>query len=158
MSSHKNDWVLPELALPAMSCLLYRRVSRIKNAIKWEWMSLRNLYKCKQFVYYFVVLCHTQSVFTQDWLNFFWIAVACSVLPFIPQDSSLKNALKWECLCVISINVNNLFIILLFILFTLSLQCCCCLFTCLSPSFYTDVVSIFVFIRWSCFWNFCLSF
>ena len=26
---------------------------------------------------------HTQRVFTQDWLNSFWITIACSVLPFI---------------------------------------------------------------------------
>ena len=33
------------------------------------------------------------------------------------------------------------------ILFTLSLQCCSRLFTCLSPVVYTDVVALFLFIR-----------
>ena len=65
------------------------------------------------------------------------------------RTSNLINALEGECLCLceISVNVNKLFIVIC-VIFTLSLQCFCCLFI---PSFiYTDVVAIFLYIRWSC--------
>ena len=106
VSSDKTDWILYELPMLALSCLLYRMVS------------------------------------------------------------SLMNALEGECLCLceISINVNKLFIVIC----VFCLRCpCSVVVACLLvyPLFYTDVVAIFLFIRWSCkqahyfcFWNFCLSF
>ena len=58
VSSHKNDWILSELPLLALSCLLYHRVSSF-NEYSWSRMSLllRNLYKCKQVAYSVVVAC-----------------------------------------------------------------------------------------------------
>ena len=104
---------------------------------------------------------HTQRVCIQDWLNSFWIAVTCSVLRFISNDKqcdeytwkrmSLPSRYLYKCKQVGFCN--------LCILFTLSLQCYCCLFTCLPLFFYyTDVVAIFLFIRWSCNQAHCFVF
>ena len=76
---------------------------------------------------------HTQRVFTQDWLNCFRITIACSVLPFIPQEKRWEGECKQVVYCYFCI------------LFTLSMLCCCCLFSSLSL-FYTDLVAIFLFI------------
>ena len=114
---------------------------------------------------------HMQRVFTQDWLNSFWIAVVCSVLLFI----SLGKAFWWR---RISLPLRNLYkckqffhcycLWVFFLLLSLQSCCClftftclapfiilhcwCCLFTCLLvyPLFYIDVVAIFLFIHWSC--------
>ena len=114
---------------------------------------------------------HTQRVFTQDWLNSFWTAVAWSVLFLYRRLNSRINALEGECLCLreISINRNNLFAVLflsvyLFIRFFYT----DIVVACLLPNFifYTDVIAIILFIRWwcggqhhyFCFWIFSLSF
>ena len=128
---------------------------------------------------------HTQYVLTQDWLNYFWIAVDCFVLPFISHGKQM-NVLEGKCLCLlqISIIVNkslavllssilfiHYFFILYFVVASLLLnslfwyRCCCGLFTSLFFLFcYTNVVAIFLFTRWSCkqadyfcFWSFCFS-
>ena len=93
VSSHKTDWILTELLLPALFCLLYCKVRSDECIWKRISLPLRNLHRCKQVVYAIVV-------------------------------------------CVFCLH--------------LSLQCFYCLFTSLSLLFYTDVVSIFWFIRWSC--------
>ena len=124
---------------------------------------------------------HTEGLFTQDWLNSFWIAIVCSVLSFSSQGKqsdectwrrmSLPSRNLYTCKQVVSVIVACIFSL------RLSLQSCCCLFTCLFPFytalccclftslslFYTDVVAIFLFIRWSCkqvhcvcFLSFCL--
>ena len=86
-----------------------------------------------------------QCVFTQDWLNSFWIAIACPVLPFM-------NA----CLCLrkISINVNKLLAVLLlpvylFIRFFLYSTLLLPVYF-LVPFLYADVVAIFLIKSWSC--------
>ena len=52
------------------------------------------------------------------------------------------NALKGECLCLreISIKVNKFFIVICVFCLRLTLQYCCCMFTCLSSVFYTGIV------------------
>ena len=40
MSSHRTDWILSELPLLAMSCLVYCLVSRLMNAFKGECLCL----------------------------------------------------------------------------------------------------------------------
>ena len=59
---HKADWILSELPLPTLSCLLYCIVRSLMSALQAEW----NLYKCKQvactllvyvFIHLFVVGC-----------------------------------------------------------------------------------------------------
>ena len=67
-----------------------------------------------------------QRIFTQDWWNYFWIAVACFVLPSIPQGKQSEST--WS-ICEISINVNKLFTCLSLFLDWY----CCCLLTSLSP-------------------------
>ena len=82
---------------------------------------------------------HTQRVFTQNWLNSFWIAVTCSVLPFIRQDKQ-SDKYTWN---IISLPSQNLYkckqvvyvIVICVFCLRLFLQCCCCFFTCLSPYF-----------------------
>ena len=93
-----------------------------------------------------------QHVITQDWLNSFWIAIACFVLHFIARSvSSLMNVLERECLWLreISINVNKLFTVVC--VFCLCPPCSivvACLLV--YPLFYTDAVAIFFFIRSLC--------
>ena len=109
-----------------------------------------------------VILFTTIIDFMQDWLNssefFPWPALCCLLNCRL---NSVINALEGEYICLrdISINVNKL----------LAVQCCYCMFTCLSAFFilhfvvaclflnpflfifiYTDVVAIFLFIHWSC--------
>ena len=43
MSSHKTDWILFELPLLALSCLLYRRVSSLIKAPEGECLCLRKI-------------------------------------------------------------------------------------------------------------------
>ena len=43
VSSHKTDWILAELPLPALSCLLYLRVSSLMNAVQEECLCLREI-------------------------------------------------------------------------------------------------------------------
>ena len=93
----KADWILSELPLSALSCLLYHRVSSLMNVWRMS-LPFRKLFKYKQVVYV--------------------IVLAVLLLP--------------------------VFCLSLFLL-----HCCCCLFTSISL-FYTDVVTIFLFIRWSC--------
>ena len=78
-----------------------------------------------------------QCVFTQDWLNSFWIAVSCSVLPFISYGKQ-SDECTWRIMSLLSINVNKLlirFFILHFVVACLLFNifflywCCCCLFT-----------------------------
>ena len=97
--------------------------------------------------------------------------------------NSLMSAFEGKCLCLheISINVNLLFTLLLFVYFVYIYPCsivfpvylfipflyCTVVVVCLLlyPLFYTNVVPIFLFILWSCkqvlcfcFGNFCLAF
>ena len=39
---------------------------------------------------------HTQLVFTQNWLNSFWIDVASSALPFISHDNESNEWCTWK--------------------------------------------------------------
>ena len=94
-----------------------------------------------------------QLVFTQEWRNSFWIFVACSVL----QASD-----EGDCLCHLKENVfayvkslqmyTNCLHYCCF-----ALQSCCCLFTCLSPFFYTALLllPVYFFIP-KLLLNFCL--
>ena len=88
---------------------------------------------------------YTQRLFTQGWLNYFWIAITYSVLSSISQGKQSEE-FTWRWM---SLPLRNLYkckqtVYCYFcILFTLSLQYCCCMFTCLSP-FYTNVVTVTV--------------
>ena len=106
---------------------------------------------------------------------------ALSCLLYCRLNSTI-NAFEEECLCLheISINVNMLLSLLLFVYFVYICPCSvvlpvylfipflsCTFVACLLlyPLFYTNVVSIFLFIRWSCkqvhcfcFGSFCLAF
>ena len=100
---------------------------------------------------------YTQRVFTQDWLNFFWIAVACYVLPFISQLSSLKNSLelcKWK-----QVACNVVVVAWLFAFFILHFVVACLL---LNPIVILMLLLYFCLFddqaHYFCFWSFCLSF
>ena len=124
---------------------------------------------------------HMQLVFTQDWQNSFWIPLPAPSHLLYCRVKSLINALLGQYLCLreISINVNKCFIVILYfdivvpsVLFLhayLFISFYMLMFLLLVyffiPLFYTDVVAIFLFIRWSrnkCHyfdsWSFCLSF
>ena len=116
---------------------------------------------------------HTERVFTQDWPNIFWIAVACSGLAFMSQGKQ-SDVFEEECLCrKVFINViKSLAMLLLHVFFLIPyfividivvaclclvvdhvnklfigiiVFCCCCMFTFLSDFLYTDVVAIFFY-------------
>ena len=99
------------------------------------------------------ILSELRIVFTHDWLNFNWITVTCSVLPFISHDQRL---IVGECfrLREISINVNKLLALLYFVigcLFLNSLLFFYCILLLLvyffvPLFFYTEVVPILLFI------------
>ena len=44
VSSHKTDWILFELLLPALSGLLYRRLNSLMNALEGERLSLSEIF------------------------------------------------------------------------------------------------------------------
>ena len=50
VSLHKTDRIVTESPLPALSCLLYHKCQQSDDCNCMR-MFLRNLYKCKQFVY-----------------------------------------------------------------------------------------------------------
>ena len=87
-------------------------------------------------------------VFTQDWPNSYWIAVTYSILPFISQSTQsdeftsrrmfLPSRNLYKCKQVACSVVVACF----YPFFYTAL--CYCLFTSLSPFFYTDVVAIFL--------------
>ena len=49
---------------------------------------------------------HTQRVFTQDWLNSFWIPLSALSCLLYRRVSCLINALEGECLCLLEISIN----------------------------------------------------
>ena len=57
VSSHKLDWIVFELSLLALSCLLYRRVSSLMNALEGECLCLGeiSIHVNKLFMVIFVV-------------------------------------------------------------------------------------------------------
>ena len=61
VSSHKIDWILSESPLLALSCLLYRMVSRLVNALGGEYLCLRkisiNVNKLFIVIFVFYLLC-----------------------------------------------------------------------------------------------------
>ena len=114
---------------------------------------------------------HTQRVFIQDLLNFFWISAASSALPFISHGKLLKDnvfvfvkSLLVICLSVFLYCSLLLPVYSLITFFILMLMLLVYFFIPFS-FFYSNVVAIFLFIHWSskqdycfCFWRFCLSF
>ena len=83
-----------------------------------------------------------QYVFTQGWLNSFWTAVSCTILPFIALHLPLWNLYKCKqvaCYCLFTC---------LFAVFILHFVVVCLL---LNPFIvYADVVAIFLFVLWLC--------
>ena len=100
---------------------------------------------------------HMQRVFTQDWMNSFWILLPVLFCLLYCRVNSVLNALEGECMCFceISINVNKLFTVIFvfclhcpcdgvvacLLVYSFLDWCCCCLFTSLSL-FYTDVIVV----------------
>ena len=113
---------------------------------------------------------HTQCVFTQDWLNSFWILIVASSCLLYHMVSSLMNSLErgWLCLHKISIIVNKSLEVLVFtVVFIRYLLYCILLLLVyfLIPLFFTEVFAIFLFIHlifkqthYFGIWSFCLSF
>ena len=97
---------------------------------------------------------HMKRVFTQDWLNTFWIPVACRVLSFISQGK-LSDEYTWtehwihlssRILC----KYKQVVKVLLFMYFICICPCSVVVaFLIVYSLFYTDVIGIFLFIRWS---------
>ena len=109
------------------------RINFKQILIEWNW----NLFK----VYNLTHWLHKQRVFTQDWLNSFWIAVAFSFLPF-----TLHGKQSIECTWRrMSLPLRNLYkckqvacsvvvaCLLVYPLFYTEL--CCCMFSFESPFF-----------------------
>ena len=64
MSLHKTDQILTVSPLPTLSCLLYRKVLSLMNALEGECFLLsRNHYKCKQVACSVVDVCFYQFFF-----------------------------------------------------------------------------------------------
>ena len=79
VSSHKTDWILDELQLLALFCLLYCRVSSLINALEEECLCLReiSINVNKMFIVIFVFILLFVPFFYTD------VVVACLLLyPF----------------------------------------------------------------------------
>ena len=119
---------------------------------------------------YNIDLQTTIIFFTQNWLNSLWISVACFVLSFISHGKQSNESTCRK----MSLPSRNLYkrmqltysVTVAFFFVAAFLYC-----TLLQRVyffillFYTDVVAIFLFIRWSCrqshyfcYWSFCLTF
>ena len=72
-------------------------------------------------------LFSSHAMCLHTWLTeFFWIAIACSILSFISHSKQSDECI-WRRMSLPSQNLYKF----------KQVQCCCCLFTCLSP-FYTE--------------------
>ena len=58
VSSHKTDWILSELPLLALSCLLYCRLSSLRNALKGECLCLLEISVNEKKVVYIIVFVY----------------------------------------------------------------------------------------------------
>ena len=99
LSSHTTDWILTELPLPALSCLLYHQDQQSDDLYSRDLRTRIILFLHKMCLYKrlseFLLnfMCHPHVRLTE-----------------VTRVRSLMNALAWECLCEISRNGNTLFI------------------------------------------------
>ena len=93
VSSHKTDWIVSELPLPALSCLLYRMVNSLMNALKVEWICLYeiSLNVNKLFIVVFVFL---YVVVAYLLLNPFFILML--LLHFFLLVNHVNNSIQFD--------------------------------------------------------------
>ena len=82
VSSHKTDWIFSELPLLALSCLLYRRVNNLMNALEGECLCLCliSINVNKQFIVIFVFCLRCHCSIVAHVCPFFYIDVVVDCL------------------------------------------------------------------------------
>ena len=87
MSSHKIDWILTELLLLTLSCLLYCMVSSLLDALEGECL-------CKQVVCSVVINCFVYPVF---FILYFVVAWLLLYPVFYTNAVAIFLFIRWSC-------------------------------------------------------------
>ena len=110
-SSRKADWILSEWPLPALSCLLFSRVSSLMNALEGKWFCLREIFINVNKFFTLLLLC----------VYIAYVVLAVLLLLVYKQYSLCRILVLLPYFCLFVDDVNKSIVLFLEYLFIISI-------------------------------------